>query len=157
MQKNTVSYMEKSRLYYQAHGYEKPYQWAHFEDVPFTSLNKPLSECTATIVTTAMPNDNFAREFRSLQLGETKNNPESFFTQELSWDKDATHTDDVDSFFPIQRMKELVEAQRLGKLADHYYCAPTAYSQRQTNELDAPAILESCLAEEVDIVVLVPL
>ena len=38
-----VSYIDKSREYYSASGYDRPYRWAHYEDVPFSRLTKPLS------------------------------------------------------------------------------------------------------------------
>ena len=41
-----VRYMDRIRDYYLAQGYEKPYRWAHFEDVPFTPLKKPLPDLT---------------------------------------------------------------------------------------------------------------
>ncbi|KDB64310.1 hypothetical protein AZ16_0859, partial [Bordetella bronchiseptica B18-5 (C3)] len=40
-----VRYIDKTRDYYLSQGYEKPYQWAQYDDVPFTPLGKPLSEC----------------------------------------------------------------------------------------------------------------
>jgi hypothetical protein len=157
MHDTTVNYMERTRLFYQAQGYERPYVWAHHDDTPFSPMNKDLAECTATIITTAMPNERFSRELRSLQLGEMSQVPTSLYTDELSWDKDATHTDDLDSYFPIRRLAELARQGRLGKLARHYYCVPTSYSQRQTIDSDAPAILDSCIAEGVDIALLVGL
>ena len=51
----TVRYMERTRDYYAAHGYDKPYEWAHFNDIPFAPLNKTLATSTVTIVTTSMP------------------------------------------------------------------------------------------------------
>jgi hypothetical protein len=29
-----VSYMDRSREYYAAQGYDKPYAWPHYDDVP---------------------------------------------------------------------------------------------------------------------------
>ena len=48
-----VRYMDRIRDYYIAQGYEKPYRWAHFEDVPFTPLKKPLSESKVTLFSTS--------------------------------------------------------------------------------------------------------
>jgi hypothetical protein len=48
-----VSYIDRSREYYAAQGYSQPYAWAHYGDVPLTSLRKPLSECRVGLVTTA--------------------------------------------------------------------------------------------------------
>ncbi len=39
-----VSYIDKSREYYAAHGYERPYRWSHNDESPFTALVKPLGE-----------------------------------------------------------------------------------------------------------------
>jgi hypothetical protein len=157
MHDTSVAYMERSRLFYEAQGYDKPYVWAHYDEVPFSPLRKPLQECVATIVTTGMPDDSFTRELRSLQKGEMKQIPTSLYTDELAWDMDATHTDDLDSYFPIRRLTELVREGRLGRLAEHYYCVPTSYSKRQTRECDAPEILNSCIEESVDIALLVGL
>jgi len=35
-----VRYIDKTREYYLAQGYETPYRWAHFDEVPFTPLKK---------------------------------------------------------------------------------------------------------------------
>ncbi|HOM70454.1 MAG TPA: hypothetical protein PLQ58_09770, partial [Smithellaceae bacterium] len=48
-----VRYIDKTREYYLAQGYETPYRWAHFDEVPFTPLKKPLSECCITIASTS--------------------------------------------------------------------------------------------------------
>ena len=39
-----IPYMQRIRDYYQALGYGAPYRWAHYAEVPFTPLNKPLAE-----------------------------------------------------------------------------------------------------------------
>ena len=49
-----VSYIDRrSRAYYAAQGYDEPYRWAHFDEVPFTRLPKPLDECRIGIATSA--------------------------------------------------------------------------------------------------------
>ena len=48
-----VSYMDKSREYYAASGYEKPYTWATNDEAPFAPLAKPLSESKIGVVTTS--------------------------------------------------------------------------------------------------------
>ena len=35
-----VPYMERTRLFYRAQGFEKDYKWAHFETVPFSMPKK---------------------------------------------------------------------------------------------------------------------
>ena len=39
-----VRYIDKTREYYRSQGYEKPYQWAHFDNVAFQPLSKSLAD-----------------------------------------------------------------------------------------------------------------
>lgn len=50
-----IRYMQRTRDYYLALGYDNPYRWAHFEDVPFTPMRKPVAESRLALVTTAAP------------------------------------------------------------------------------------------------------
>ena len=152
-----IAYIERSRAYYTAQGFEKPYEWYKAEQIPFTKLAKPLKECTATIVTTAMPDDSYTKEHRRLHIGKLANPPQTFFTGELFWDRDATHTDDRETYFPINQLQARIANREIGALAEHYYCVPTIYSHRRTLNRDAPKIVEQCLSDGVDIALLVPL
>ena len=152
-----VRYMARTRDYYAAQGYDAPYAWSHHDDIPFAPLTKPLSECTATIVCTAMPDATYDRAHRRLHVGDFDTAPDAFYTGELAWDRDATHTNDRESYFPLNALRERIDAGDVGGLAPHFYCIPTLYSQRRTIERDAPAIVASCLDNEVDVALLVPL
>ena len=152
-----VPYMEKSRNYYAAHGYDKPYRWAHCDDIPFTPYKKPLQESTVTVVTTAMPGASYVRNRRRLARGDLQQPPASVFTGDLAWDAQATHTDDRETYLPVRELNLAVDEGLIGNLAAHFYCAPTQYSARQTVEQDAPAIVQSCQDEGVDVALLVPL
>ena len=48
-----VRYIDRTKAYYKAEGYEKPYQWANFDTVPFTPLKKPLAESRVALVSTS--------------------------------------------------------------------------------------------------------
>jgi hypothetical protein len=50
-----LPYLERTRTYYEALGYGAPYQWAHYADVPFHPLGKPLTQARIAIITTAAP------------------------------------------------------------------------------------------------------
>lgn len=156
-----TSYIDRTREYYRAQGYEKPYRWASFDDAPFAELTKPISRSRLALVTTASPwtlqDTRALRGEREVWSGSTIDPPERLFTDHLSWDKDNTHTNDLESFLPIQRMKEHVAEGRLGSLAPRFHGVPTDYSQRATIERDAPEILERCREDDVDLVLLVPL
>src|SRR5258707_8057606 len=50
-----IPYMQRIRDYYQTLGYGAPYRWAHYAEVPFTSLSKSLAESRIGLITTAAP------------------------------------------------------------------------------------------------------
>ena len=50
-----IPYMQRTRDYYLALGYENPYRWASFTEVPFASLAKPLARARIGLITTAAP------------------------------------------------------------------------------------------------------
>ncbi len=83
--------------------------------------------------------------------------PERLFTDDLAWDKEATHTNDVESFLPIRRLQEFAAQGRIGSVAARFHGVPTDYSQRRTIEQDAPEVLARCREDAVDIALLVPL
>jgi hypothetical protein len=89
--------------------------------------------------------------------GPTRTPPERLFTDDLAWDKEATHTRDVESFLPIRRLQELAAQGRIGSVAPRFHGVPTDYSQRRTLEQDAPEILARCREDLVDVALLVPL
>ena len=152
-----VRYMERSRDFYAAQGYAVPYQWARFDDVPFHPLSRPLAESTVAVVTTAMPDASCQGRQRRFAVGDLHNPPAHLYTGGLAWDEGATHTDDRETYLPVEQLGHLVAVGRIRALGPHFYCVPTSYSQRQTVEQDAPAVVAGCRADGVDIALLVPL
>jgi len=161
--RTAVSYIDRTREYYAAQGYERPYRWARHDEVPFTPLPKPLSDCRLAVVTTAspwrdeMPRDGVLRGDKAVWSGPSTDPPTRLFTDDLAWDKEATHTEDVESFVPLRHLAEFAEAGRIGSLAPHFHGVPTDYSQRTTCEQDAPEILKRCREDAVEAALLVPL
>jgi hypothetical protein len=154
-----VSYIDRSREYYSAQGYKKPYSWPHYDNVPFTSLRKPLSECRVGLVTTAgKPRSVNPMEAimyqREMYAQPAMPPPASLFTDDLFWDKKATHTKDVDSFLPVNRLAEYAQSGRIGSVSPRFYCAPTDYSQARTMERCGPQILKWCREDGVDALLL---
>ncbi|MCP5347449.1 MAG: hypothetical protein R3F41_18035 [Gammaproteobacteria bacterium] len=151
-----IDYMERTRLYYRAMGYETDYQWAHFESVPFTVPARPVRESRLAVITTAMASDADASQ-RQLAAYPSNPIPASLLTDHLSWDKDNTHTRDVPSFLPLEQINRLVEEGFVGSPGPRFYCLPTEYSKRTTMKEDAPGVLELCRQDRVDLALLVPL
>lgn len=151
-----VSYIDKSREYYFADGYENPYRWAHHEDVPFAPLLKPLSKSRVALISTAA----LSGEEQSLMEGyavSTAPPPAALFTDHRSWHKEATHTRDVESFLPIRRLEEFAAVGRIGSPSPRFYGVPTDYSQRRTVDKYSPEVLDLCRADAVDVALLFPL
>ncbi|MBM3650193.1 MAG: hypothetical protein FJX11_20645 [Alphaproteobacteria bacterium] len=152
-----VPYMERTRRYYRALGYEQDYVWATFADVPFTRLAKPLGATRIGLVTTASPLDRSnhdASGTRHVWSGSVAPPPQSLFTDNLAWDKDSTHTRDRESFLPIETMTALAREGRLGGLASHFHGVPTEYSHRKTLAEDAPQVLARLRDDGADAAIL---
>jgi len=161
--RTAVSYIDLTREYYAAQGYERSYQWARHREVPFAKLPRPLSECSVTLVTTASPHrdqrprDGVLRADKSVWSGPTSEPPDRLYTDDLAWDKGATHTDDVESFLPVRHLEAFASEGRIGSVAAHFHGVPTDYSQRNTCEQDAPEILRRCREDGAEAALLVPL
>lgn len=152
--RRAISYIDRSREFYAAHGYETPYEWAVHEEVPFARLTKPVSEARLGVVTTAFPHGEHSPKRAFAESMEPK--PTSLFTADLSWHKEATHTDDVETFLPIEALERAVGRGSLGALSPRFYGVPTEYSQRRTGS-DAELIRDWCVEDDIDAVLLIPL
>ena len=157
-----VRYIEKTRAYYQAEGYGKPYQWAHFDHIPFipfASLGKPLSRCRVGVVTTSEmtrrgtdvgPEDP-ARVVYSLP---TDIPVEELRSRKAAYDRYATSLDDVDSYLPLTHLHRFADEGRIGSVAPRFQVIYSEYSQRKTLTIDAPEILRQMREDRVDVAVL---
>ena len=161
-----VRYIDRTREYYLAQGYRKPYEWAHFDEVPFMPLEKPLAECRVGLVSTS---DVGIRSADGEGRDKSQDNPignvysvptdtpvEKLFSRQESYDKYATHLDDVNSYFPVSRLDDKVNEGRLGSLAPRCHGVYTSYSHRRTSEDDAPEVLKRCREDGVDVAILTP-
>ena len=155
-----VEYMERTRLYYRALGYEQDYRWAYHGDVPFSRLGKPISELRLALITSANQPGPWSEEKppkRQIWSGEIATAPQSLYTQDLAWDKASTHMRDRESYLPIAALTRLVERGLLGGLTENFHGVPTMYSHRVTTETNAPEILRRVEAGHADAALLVPI
>lgn len=158
-----IRYIERTRAYYRALGYQKDYRWARNQGKPFTKLKKPLAESQVSIIVTSappgdwtLPNNAPPKEVWS---GPTigPDVPSNLYNENLAWDKESTHTKDRESYLPIKSMQTLANEGVIGRLSPNFHSVPTLYSHRTTTEHDAPEILSRVLAEHADAALLVPL
>ena len=152
-----VQYMSRTRAYYRALGYQQDYVWATQPEVAFAPVTKAASELTLALVTTANPLDWIEGQPKQVWSGSTAAPPQALNTSDLAWDKDNTHTDDVESFLPIKAAQRLVDAGGLGALTSRYYGLPSEYSQAKTQQQDVPQLLPMLREDGADAVLLIPL
>ncbi len=152
-----VPYMARSHAYYAAQGFDTAYRYAHYEAAPFAPLPKPLAECTVGIVTTASTHHRASLEPRKVNSGDIDPAPQRLYADDLSWDKEATHLEDLHSYFPLALLNKHVAGGTIGGVAPRFHCAPTEYSHRSTIEHDAPEIHARLVEDGADIALLVPL
>lgn len=152
-----VPYMERTRLFYRAQGFDRDYVWAHFETTPFLSPGKPLEDCVVTVVTTAVAHPEIPKPIRKAESIPFTEAPARFDTSELSWDKEATHTDDRQSYFPLEVLNDLAGQGIIKSVSRRFHFVSTQYSHRATSLDDAPSIAKACREDEVDIALLTPL
>ena len=152
-----ISYIERTKIFYQAQGYSSDYKWAKNDTTPIVKMTKNIADCRVGLITTAMPDTETGQNRRDVYSVKCDPIPNSMYTNELSWDKGATHTKDVGSFLPIAALKNAEKEKLIGKTAPNFYTVPTDYSQKNTTDLDSPRIFEHFIENKIDVAILVPL
>ena len=162
-----IRYIERTRNYYLGLGYDNPYVWAHFIDVPFTPLPKPLNQSTLGLITTAVPYDpangpqgpgasynakaKFYQPYKKMVESEV-----DLRIAHVGIDRKNANMADSDCWFPLAAAKRALTSGRIQALSPHFYGLPTNRSQRHTLEIDAPIILEMLRTDKVDVAILIP-
>ena len=162
-----IPYLQRIRDYYQALGYGAPYEWAHYSEVPFRPLDKPLSRSRITIITTAAPYQpdkgdqgprapyNAAAKFYTVYSGNTAQDHDLRISH-IAIDRKHTTAEDSAAYFPLTELRQRAASGRVGSVAARFHGAPTNRSHRVTLQVDCPEIVARCRADEVDAAILVP-
>lgn len=162
-----ISYIARTRTYYQALGYGAPYQWAHYNDAPFAPLGKPLAQCRVALITTAAPYQpdkgdqgpgaayNAAAKFYRVYSGNSAQQHDLRISH-VAIDRAHTTAEDQSSYFPLPALRDAAAAGRIGAVAARFHGAPTNRSIRATLDVDAPDIVARCKEDETDAAILVP-
>ena len=161
-----IAYLERTRDYYAALGYE-PYRWAHYADVPFASLPRPLRQCRVALITTAAPYQpdkgdqgkgapyNAAAKFYSVYSGDVRQDHDLGISH-VAIDRKHTTGEDIGSYFPLAGLRRAATEGRIGALAARFHGAPTNRSQRHTLTVDCPELVDRCRQDGAEAVILVP-
>jgi hypothetical protein len=162
-----IPYLQRIRAYYHALGYGAPYEWAHYAEVPFHPLNKPLSECRIALITTAAPYQpgkggqgpgapyNAKAKFYTIYSGNTAHDHDLRISH-VAIDRQHTTGEDPASYFPLSELRRRAAAGRIGSVAPRFHGMPTNRSHRVTLEIDCPEIVARCKTDAVDAAILVP-
>lgn len=162
-----IPYRERIRDYYAGLGYGAPYEWAHYGDVPFQPLKKPLAQCRVALITTAAPHQpdkgdqgpgapyNAAAKFFSVYSGDTARDHDLRISH-IAIDRAHTTAEDPGSYFPLAALRRAASRDRIGAVAPRFHGAPTNRSHRVTLDIDCPEIVARCRADGADAAVLVP-
>jgi D-proline reductase (dithiol) PrdB len=144
----------------------KTYKWRRIDPVPWTSLEKPLSECRLALVSSAglvMPDQN------GFDLSMRGGDP-SF--REISGDVDVeklvdTHRsesfdhrgmeEDINVAFPLDRLRELVERGRIGAINHrHLSLMGSITAPGRFIKEHAPEAADHLVRDGVDVSLLIP-
>lgn len=162
-----IRYIERTRNYYLGLGYDNPYVWAHYIKVPFTRLQKPLSQSVLGLITTAVQFDpskgdqgpgapyNAAAKFYE-PYKTPINQKQDLRIAHVGIDRKNANMEEGACWFPLAAARRVVEMGRLQMVSPNFYGLPTNRSQRHTLEIDAPIILKMLRADNVDVAILIP-
>jgi D-proline reductase (dithiol) PrdB len=162
-----IQYIQRTAEYYSGLGYDKPYQWASYSDIPFTPLPKALKNCRLGIVTTAAlyqpelgnqdpwaPYNSAAKFYRVYSY--PTDEPPDLRISHIAIDRDHTSAEDLGSYFPLKALRTTLQHNRIGEIASEFFGLPTNRSIRTTLEVDCPDLVSRCLKADIDAVILVP-
>lgn len=162
-----ISYIPRIRAYYQALGYEPPYEWAKVDNVSFAPLARPLDACRVALVTTAAPYQhgkgdqgpgapyNAAAKFYKVYSVSAGDDPDLRISH-VAIDRDHTTAEDINSYFPLKALRRAHAAGRIGAIASRFHGLPTNRSQRTTRDIDCAELLARCREDQADAAILVP-
>ncbi|MBG01300.1 MAG: hypothetical protein CL470_03425 [Acidimicrobiaceae bacterium] len=156
-----INYIERITATYSALGYE-PYEWSYIKrESALATINKPLSESRLGVIATGGIYQRGQTAFTYKDDVTYRAIPSDVSTEDLR----ATHfaydlTDarsDINVVFPIDALRMLDANGVIGELAPYLFtCMGGIYSQRRVDEELAPVLVERCLDDEVDVILLIP-
>jgi D-proline reductase (dithiol) PrdB len=160
-----IPYLQRIREYYQGLGYGAPYRWAHYAEVPFAPMTKPLTEARIALVTTAAPYRpdagdqgpgapyNAAAKFFAAYSGDSAADHDLRISH-IAYDRDHTTAEDANTWFPLPALRHFAAARRIGAVAPRFHGMPTNRSHRATLQRDCPELLRRVREDGADAAVL---
>ena len=161
-----LAYIERTRGYYAALGYA-PYQWAHFDAVPFAPLRAPVGQSRIALVTTAArfdpalgdqgPGAAYNASAKYYRVYRAKAHPPpDLRISHVAYDRVHTSAADPNTWLPLAALDAAAARGAIGALAADVIGLPTDRSQRATLDRDAPDVLAACIDLRADLALFVP-
>ena len=158
-----IKYVDALGEHYSSQG-NPPYRWTINNAAPLTRLDKPLSECTVSLLTSggvsqcAMPpfNPNARNDHRLDAIGQGTN-AEDFQIHDSYYDH-ADAEADINCIFPIERLRELAAAGEIGNVANRLWSGfmGRIYNRSKVLEESGPAFADSLAEDGVDLLIAAP-
>ncbi len=156
-----VDYIPRITAQYSGLGYGE-YQWLESLDAPaWTPLTKPLSDskvgliCTGGIYAAGQTAFHF-KDDTTYRAIPTDVDVEDLRATHFAYDLTDARKD-INVVFPVEQLRTMVDEGVIDSIApDAYTLMGGIYSTRRVREELIPALVDRVLADEVDVVLLVP-
>jgi D-proline reductase (dithiol) PrdB len=156
-----VRYIDRTREQYDSLGYGS-YAWVHEPDAPpFVPLARPLADTRLGLVASggvyAVGQTAFTfKDDTTYRAIATDVDTSTLRTTHFAYDLTDARAD-VNCVFPLDTLRALVADGTVGSLAPSFLtCMGGIYSARRVREELAPAIVQRCLDDGVEALLLVP-
>lgn len=158
-----IKYVDALNDYYGTMG-NPPYRWTIHETAPLHRLDKPLSECVVSLLTSggvsecAMPAfDPEARNDHRLDAIDHGVDAGGFQIHDSYYDhRDADR--DINCILPLERLREMADSGEIGRVANRLWSGfmGRIYNRTKVLEESGPAFAAALAEDEVDLLVAVP-
>ena len=156
-----VDYIPRITAQYSGLGYGE-YQWLESQNAPaWTPLTKPLSDskvgliCTGGIYSAGQTAFHF-KDDTSYRAIPTDVDVEDLRATHFAYDLTDARKD-INVVFPVEQLRTMVDEGVIDSIApDAYTLMGGIYSTRRVREELIPALVDRVLADDVDVVLLVP-
>ena len=156
-----VDYIPRITAQYSGLGYGE-YQWLESQNAPaWTPLTKPLSDskvgliCTGGIYAAGQTAFHF-KDDTTYRAISTDVDVEDLRATHFAYDLTDARKD-INVVFPVEQLRTMVDEGLIDSIApDAYTLMGGIYSTRRVREELIPALVDRVLADEVDVVLLVP-
>ncbi|MEQ8861652.1 MAG: glycine/sarcosine/betaine reductase selenoprotein B family protein [Pseudomonadales bacterium] len=158
-----IRYVDALNEYYRSQG-NPAYRWTINDTAPLHRPDKPLSECTVSLLTSGgvsrrceLPFNPEARNDHRLDAVDSQASADDFQIHDNYYDhSDAEH--DINCVFPLERLRELAASGEVGSVAPRLWSGfmGRIYNRSRVLEESGPAFAQRLMDDRVDILVAAP-